>query len=181
MGSLASIPLSMSTIFEGSLVLSRIISAGPNAFVYFLDSPEPLTLEEIEKRFPALATGISAARGIGIVLVRSASGPSCFWQGRRYGLDELHAGPFAGRADIKRVAEGIRDLMAMRSAGDLVIYGTAAPGGDVSFITEVGAHAGPSPDEMQTFIIHPRAADVPSPITHPIELYPYFVLYQETR
>src|SRR5262249_56828659 len=35
----------------------RIISAGPNAFVYFLNSPEPLTLEEIEKRFPALATG----------------------------------------------------------------------------------------------------------------------------
>ena len=159
----------------------RVISAGPNAFVYFLDSPEPLTLEQIEKRFPALATAVSAARGIGIVLVRSASGPLCFWQGRRYALDALQTGPFAGRADIERVVEGIRDLMAMRSAGDLVIYGTAAPGGDVSFISEVGAHAGPSPDEMQTFIIHPRAADVPSPITHPIQLYPYFVRYQEER
>jgi Type I phosphodiesterase / nucleotide pyrophosphatase len=159
----------------------RVISAGPNAFVYFLDSPEPLTLEQIEKRFPALATAVSAARGIGIVLVRSAAGPLCFWQGRRYGLDELHAGPFAGRADLERVAEGIRDLMAMRSAGDLVIYGTAAPGGDVSFISEVGAHAGPSPDEMQTFIIHPRAAEIPSPITHPVQLYPCFVRYQEAR
>lgn len=157
----------------------RVISAGPNAFVYFLDSPEPLTLEEIEKRFPALASGISAARGIGIVLVRSRSGPLCFWQGRRYALDELQAGPFAGRADLERVVEGIRDLMAMRSAGDLVIYGTAAPGGDVSFIPEVGAHAGPSPDEMQTFIIYPRAAAVPSPITHPTQLYPYFIRYQE--
>jgi Type I phosphodiesterase / nucleotide pyrophosphatase len=157
----------------------RVISAGPNAFVYFLDSPEPLTLEEIEKRFPALATGISAAPGIGIVLVRSASGPLCFWQGRRYALNELHAGPFAGRADLEHVVEGIGDLMAMRSAGDLVIYGIAAPGGDVSFISEVGAHAGPSPDEMQTFIIHPRAAAVPSPITHPTQLYPYFVRYQE--
>lgn len=157
----------------------RVISAGPNAFVYFLDSPEPLTLEEIEKRFPALASGISAARGIGIVLVRSRSGPLCFWQGRRYALDQLQAGPFAGRADLERVVEGIRDLMAMRSAGDLVIYGTAAPGGDVSFIPEVGAHAGPSPDEMQTFIIYPRAAAVPSPITHPTQLYPYFIRYQE--
>jgi hypothetical protein len=159
----------------------RVISAGPNAFVYFLDSPEPLTLEQIEKRFPALATAVSASRGIGIVLVRSASGPLCFWQGRRYGLDELGVGPFAGRADLERVAEGIRDLMAMRSAGDLVIYGTAAPGGDVSFISEVGAHAGPSPDEMQTFIIHPRAATVPSPITHPTQLYPCFVRYQEAE
>ena len=159
----------------------RVISAGPNAFVYFLDFPEPLTLEQIEKRFPALATAISDARGIGIVLVRSASGPLCFWRGRRYGLDELQAGPFAGRADLERVVEGIRDLMAMPSAGDLVIYGINAPGGDVSFISEVGAHAGPSADEMQTFIIHPRNADVPAPITHPIQLYPYFVRYQETR
>ena len=159
----------------------RVISAGPNAFVYFLDFPEPLTLEGIEKRFPALATSISDARGIGIVLVRSASGPLCFWRGRRYALDELQAGPFAGRADVERVVEGIRDLMAMPSAGDLVIYGINAPGGDVSFISEVGAHAGPSADEMQTFIIHPRNADVPAPITHPIQLYPYFVRYQEPR
>jgi hypothetical protein len=157
----------------------RVISAGPNAFVYFLDSPEPLTLEQIDKRFPALATAISDARGIGIVLVRSASGPLCFWRGRRYGLDDLPAGPFAGRSDLERVVEGIRDLMAMPSAGDLVLYGINAPGGDVSFIAEVGAHAGPSPDEMQTFIIHPRHAAVPSPITHPIQLYPYFVQYQE--
>jgi len=157
----------------------RVISAGPNAFVYFLDSPEPLTLEDIEKRFPALATAVSAAPGIGIVLIRSASGPLCFWRGRRYALDDLRAGPFANRADVERVAEGIRDLMAMRSAGDLVIYGTAAEGGDVSFISEIGAHAGPSPDEMQTFIIYPRGATVPSPITHPTQLYPYFMRYQE--
>jgi len=156
----------------------RVISAGPNAFVYFLESAKPLTLERIEERFPALATSISSARGIGLVLVRSASGPLCFWRGRRYGLDELHTGPFAGRPDLDRVVEGIRDLMAMPSAGDLVIYGTNAPQGDVSFISEVGAHAGPSPDELHTFLIHPRDADVPSPITHPIQLYPYFVQYQ---
>jgi hypothetical protein len=157
----------------------RVISAGPNAFVYFLDSPDPLTLEEIEKRFPALATAVSAAPGIGIVLIRSVSGPLCFWRGRRYTLEELQAGPFADRADLERVVEGIRDLMAMRSAGDLVLYGTAAEGGDVSFISEIGAHAGPSPDEMQTFIIYPRGAAVPSPITHPTQLYPYFMRYQE--
>ena len=134
--------------------------------------------EVIEERFPALAASISSARGIGLVLVRSASGPLCFWRGRRYGLDQLHTGPFAGRPDLDRVVEGIRDLMAMPSAGDLVIYGTNAPQGDVSFISEVGAHAGPSPDELHTFLIHPRDADVPSPITHPIQLYPYFMRYQ---
>ena len=156
----------------------RVVSAGANAFVYFVESPEPLTLEQIEKRFPELATRISSARGIGTVLVRSASGPLCFWRGRRYGLDELHAGPFAGRPDIGRVVEGIRDLMAMPSAGDLVIYGIDAPQGNVSFIPEAGAHAGASPDELQTFLIYPAGVVVPSPITHPIELYPHFVRYQ---
>jgi hypothetical protein len=155
----------------------RVIAAGPNAFVYFLDSAEPLRLEKIEERFPALATKLSDASGIGLVLARSASGPLCFWRGRRYGLDELHAGPFAGRPDLERVVEGIRDLMAMPSAGDLVIYGINAPQGNVSFITEVGAHAGPSADELHTFLIHPRTAEVPSPITHPIQLYPYFMRY----
>jgi hypothetical protein len=156
----------------------RVIAAGPNTFVYVLESAEPLTLECIEARFPDLAAAISRARGIGMVLVRSTSGPLCFWRGRRYGLDELHTGPFARRPDLECVVEGIRDLMAMPSAGDLVIYGTNAPGGDVSFISEVGAHAGPSFDELHTFLIHPRNADVPSPITHPVQLYSHFVRYQ---
>jgi len=155
----------------------RVISAGPNAFVYFLESKEPLTLERIEARFPGIAARISDARGIGTVLVRSASGPLCFWRGRPYRLDELHAGPFARRADLERVVEGIRDLMAMPSAGDLVIYGIGASQGHVSFISEIGAHAGASPDEMATFLIYPPGAEVPTPITHPVQLYPYFARY----
>jgi hypothetical protein len=156
----------------------RVISAGPNAFVYFLDTAEPLTLERIEERYPALATRISAAPGVGIVLVRSATGPLCFWRGGRYGLDTLDTGPFAERPDLERVVEGIRDLMAMPSAGDLVIYGTDAPQGNVSFVAEVGCHAGPSTDELQTFLIHPAGVTVPTPITHPVQLYPHFARYQ---
>jgi hypothetical protein len=156
----------------------RIISAGPNAFVYFLETAEPLTWEQIEARYPALAARISASPGVGIVLVRSASGPLCFWRGARYGLDSLGAGPFTGRPDLERVAEGIRDLMTMPSAGDLVIYGIDAPQGNVSFVAEIGAHAGPSQDELHTFVIHPPTVVVPSPITHPIQLYPHFARYQ---
>ena len=156
----------------------RVISAGPNAFVYFLDTADPLTLERIEERYPALATRISAAPGVGIVLVRSASGPLCFWRGGRYGLDALDAGPFPGRPDLERVVEGIRDLMAMPSAGDLVIYGTDATQGNVSFMAEVGCHAGPSADELHTFLIHPPGVTVPTPITHPVQLYPHFARYQ---
>src|SRR6266850_709205 len=156
----------------------RVIAAGPNAFVYFLETPEPLTFERIEERYPGLAKRISASPGIGIVLVRSASGPLCFWRGAAYGLDALAAGPFAKRPDLERVVEGIGDLMAMPSAGDLVIYGIDAPQGNVSFVAEVGAHAGPSVDELHTFLIHPSGVTVPTPITHPVQLYPHFAQYQ---
>jgi hypothetical protein len=158
----------------------RVIAAGPNAFLYLLDEPGPLDLERVEARFPGLAESISRSRGIGFVLARAAEGPVCFWRGKRYGLGELGTGPFAGRADLELVVAGIRDLMAMPSAGDLVLYGVDAPEGDVSFIAETGAHAGTTEDEMQTFVVTPPGVTLPAPtITHPLQLYPHFVRYQE--
>ena len=53
------------------------------------------------------------------------------------------------------------------------------PEGHVSFIPEVGAHAGPSPEEMHTFIVRPAKVTLPSPITHPVQLYDHFIRYQE--
>jgi hypothetical protein len=156
----------------------RVIAAGPNAFVYLLDEPTPLDLERVEQRFPGLAEKISRSRGMGFVLARSTDGPVCYWRGRRYGLAHLGAGPFAGRADLGLVEAGIRDLMAMPSAGDLVLYGLEAVEGHVSFIAETGAHAGPTEDEMQTFIISPPDVGLSTPITHPLQLYPHFVRYQ---
>ncbi|HEX9818308.1 MAG TPA: hypothetical protein VGD07_01670, partial [Methylomirabilota bacterium] len=102
-------------------------------------------------------------------------------------IDLLHAflraadceGPFAGRADLDLVVAGIRDLMAMPSAGDLVLYGLEAAGGHVSFVAEIGAHAGPTADEMQTFLVTPPGVTLAAPITHPLQLYPAFVRYQE--
>ncbi len=156
----------------------RVIAAGPNAFVYFLDDPNPLTLEQVEARVPGLAEAISRARGFGFVLARTADGPVCYWRGKRYRVEELGAGPFNGRADLDLVQAGVRDLMAMPSAGDLVIYGLESADGHVSFITETGAHAGPTAEEMQTFIVTPPGVDLTTPITHPIQLYPHFVRYQ---
>ena len=104
---------------------------------------------------------------------RSTSG------GARY---EIHRGaqpPFDERGDCDLVLRDLAALIAMPSAGDLIIYGTGAPEGNVSYIAETGGHAGPSPDELQTFIVAPAHVDVPT-ITHPIELYALFIAYQET-
>jgi hypothetical protein len=157
----------------------RVVVAGPNAFVYFLDSEAPLAVDAIDRRAPSLVDDLSRGRGIGFVLVRSADGPVCVWRGKRYRLAEGEIGPFAGRPDLSLVVAGIRDLMAMPSAGDLVIYGNNAPEGDISYIPELGAHAGPSAAEMQTFILAPPSTRLPAPITHPVQLYAHFIAYAE--
>jgi Type I phosphodiesterase / nucleotide pyrophosphatase len=158
----------------------RVVVAGSNAFVYFLDTDEPLTIDAIDARAPTFVDDLSRGRGIGFVLARSADGPLCVWRGKRYPLGDGDPGPFAGRGDLPLVLEGIRDLMAMRSAGDLVIYGNQSADGNVSYIWELGAHAGPAAEELHTFVVAPPGARLPSPITHPIQLYPYFLAYQET-
>jgi hypothetical protein len=158
----------------------RIIAAGPNAFIYFLDATAPLDLDAITARYPDLIDDLSRRRDIGFVLVRSAAGPVCGWAGKRVLLGESDAGPFAGRPDLRLVLDGIKDLMAMESAGDLVIYGNGAAAGNVSYVAEIGAHAGPSPEELHAFIVHPVRANLPAPITHPLQLYPCFMGYQDT-
>jgi hypothetical protein len=156
----------------------RVVSAGPNAFVYFLGRSEPLGLEEIDARFPGLADRMSRSPGMGFLLARSASGPLCLWRGRRFRLARGEAGPFAGRDDLPRLLRDLGELLAMPSAGDLILYGHGAPEGDVSFINEVGAHAGPALEEMQTFLIAPPGVRVPA-LRHPVDLYPHFLAYQE--
>jgi Type I phosphodiesterase / nucleotide pyrophosphatase len=157
----------------------RVIAAGPNAFVYFVDNPEPLTIQRIEDRWPGLGETLSRCAGIGYVLARGNDGPVCFWRGKRYRLSASDFGPFTGRDDAATVVSGIGDLMAMPSAGDLVLYGIDAAEGNVSFIAEIGAHAGPSHDELHTFIIGAAQAPLPESIEHPVQLYPYFMGYQD--
>jgi hypothetical protein len=158
----------------------RVISAGPNAFFYVLNAKEPLDTDALEQRFPGLAEKLSQSPGVGFVLARSKSGPVCFCRGKRYHFGESGPGPFAGRPDAALVVQGIADLMRMPSAGDFVIYGIDTNShGHVSFIPEMGAHAGPSSTELHTFIVRPPKVTVALPINHPIQLYDHFIRYQE--
>ncbi len=160
----------------------KIITAGPNAFVYFTDRAEPLGAAQIEARHPRALESLSRHPGIGLVLARGAAGPVAWHRGHRLPLtrspEALALDPFAQRPDRDVVLAGLRDLMAMPSAGDIVLYGIGAAGGDVSFIDERGAHAGPSEAELQTFILHPPSVCMPAtPLTHPVQLYPHFMSY----
>jgi hypothetical protein len=159
----------------------RVISAGPNAFVYFVDHDAPLSIARIEERWPGLAESLSRHPGVGYVFARDEDGPACFWRGKRFRLTVAEPGPFAGREDAALVVSGVGDLMAMPSAGDLVIYGIDAAPGHVSYIAESGAHAGPSPEELHAFILAPPGVVLPTPLNHPLQLYPHFVRYVEAE
>jgi hypothetical protein len=154
------------------------VSAGPNAFVYFVDTPEPLLLEQIEARCPGLPAALSKSVGVGLVLARSADGPVYFWRGEAHRLTHGDQGPFADREDREVVARALARLMDMRSAGDLVVYGIDAPEGHVSYIDEVGAHAGASPDELHTFIVAPEHVELPPRIEDPLQLHAVFSRYR---
>jgi len=156
----------------------RVVSAGPNAFVYFVDTPEPLLLETIEARWPGLAAALSKSPGVGVVLARAADGPVCVWRGQSHRLEDSDGGPFAEREDRAIVTRDLTALMAMPSAGDLVVYGIDAPDGHVSYLDEVGAHAGASPEELHTFVVAPEGTRLPARIDHPIQLYDVFIRYQ---
>jgi hypothetical protein len=159
----------------------RVVSAGPNAFVYFVDTPGPVSLEAVEVRWPGLPALLSKSAGVGFVLVRAKDGPVCFWRGQAQSLADPECRPFAEREDGAAVLRGLTTLMAMPSVGDLVVYGTDAPKGHVSYIDEVGAHAGPSPEELHTFIVAPSGAPVPASLHHPLQLYDLFIRYQSER
>ena len=146
--------------------------------MYFLDTPEPVLLEAIEARWPGLPALASKSAGVGFVLVRAEDGPVCFWRGQAHRLADPESGPFATREDRAVILRDLTALMAMPSAGDLVIYGTDAPEGHVSYIDERGAHAGPSPEELHTFVVAPSGAPVPASLDHPLQLYELFIRYQ---
>jgi hypothetical protein len=59
-----------------------------------------------------------------------------------------------------------------------VIYGGDGADGGVSFIAEHGTHAGPASAEMHTFIVGPAGAGLPRDVSHPMQLYEFFMRYQ---
>jgi hypothetical protein len=89
-----------------------------------------------------------------------------------------------------RQASGRRGILAGGSAYGCVFTGgadnnlfsfarlTRPTGRGIVFIPEVGAHAGPSPEELHAFIVRPATVTLPGPLTHPTQLYDHFMGYQ---
>ena len=140
---------------EGPLL---VVPAGDIAHVYSTEVPHPLRESEIRVRHAGLLERCAKSPAVGFTLVRGEKGPLALRGDRRLELDRPQ--------DALEMAHGVghplaavyaRDLLRMRSAGDVILLGTAAPCGEtVAYPFEFGSHGGLAPDQLDTFMIHPE-------------------------
>ena len=135
-----------------------VVPAGDIAHVYSTRVPEPLREAEIRGRHPGLLERCTRSPAVGFTLVRGERGPLALRGDRRL---ELHrpqdALELAHEIGHPLAAVYARDLLRMRSAGDLILLGTAAPCGEtVAYPFEFGSHGGLAPEQLDTFVIHPQ-------------------------
>ncbi|HEY4769952.1 MAG TPA: alkaline phosphatase family protein [Myxococcales bacterium] len=135
-----------------------VVPAGDIAHVYSTCVASPLRESEIRARHPGLLERCARSPAVGFTLLRGDKGPLALRGDRRLDLDRAQdALAMAHEVGHPLAAVYARDLLAMRSAGDVVLLGTAAPcGATVAFPFEFGSHGGLAPGQLDTFMIHPQ-------------------------
>ena len=156
-----------------------VVPAGDIAHVYSTLVPEPLRELEVRGRHPGLLELCAHSPAIGFALVRGERGPIALRGDRRLELDRAADAFELSRAiGHPLAAVYARDLLRMRSAGDVILLGTAAPGGEtIAFPFEFGSHGGLAPDQLETFMVHPQelGQDAFASIVHPQDLHRFFL------
>lgn len=160
-----------------------IVPSGPNINVYLTHTPEHVRVEEIEARYPAALERLSRHPGIGFLLARDAQGPVCYYRGKVLRIPPPAGStgcPLFDRSDRALVVQSLQDLLAMPSAGDVILYGHYAERGCVSFLGERGSHAGPSEEELYGFVMAPPEVKFDfEAVSGPRELYSLFIGYRD--
>lgn len=135
-----------------------VVPAGDIAHLYSTEVAEPLREAEVRARHPGLLERCARSPAIGFALVRGERGPLALRGDRRLELDRpADALELAHLVGHPLAAVYSRDLLRMRNAGDVILLGTAAPGGKtIAFPFEFGSHGGLSPDQLETFMVHPQ-------------------------
>jgi hypothetical protein len=134
-----------------------VVPAGDLAHLYSTEAPEPCLEPEIRARHPGLLERCAHSPVVGLALVRTAQGGVAFRGDRR--LDLWHDAAEVSHVIGHPLAPTYcKDLLSMRSAGDVVLVGTGAPGGQtIAYPWEFGSHGGLSADEVETFVVHPES------------------------
>jgi hypothetical protein len=152
---------------------AEVIEAGNFAHVYLTRGKEPLEARELLAYHRDVLARAAANKDIGIVAMRRGPGAVAMIQGRAYGPDELDHSPLAAAFSKRAVADLLRELPHMKTAGDLVLYGEAThQAGTVGFAWEFGSHGGLTTVETDSVVCWPSSAPVNlGGMTHSTQLY----------
>ncbi len=150
--------------------------AGDLAHVYFTDEAAPIPLEAIRVRHPGVLSALRECRAVGIVAARNGGRGVALVGGDELDLDDAADVARLPHPDPQLLAAYLADLVSLDASGDLVVVGWRGEGKTpVAYAWEFGSHGGVSPEEIETFFVHPPACGLPLGIpTRPDGLYRIF-------
>jgi hypothetical protein len=149
------------------------IECGNFAHVYLTGERQPLEARELLARFPDVLARVTRSPEIGIVALRRGPSAVAVVKGGVYGPDELDHAPLSSEFSRRAVADFLRVLPSMTTAGDLVLFGEAVQrGGTVGFAWEFGSHGGLTRTEANSLVAWPANAPVDlSGLGHCVQLH----------
>ncbi len=145
---------------DGEVKADLIVVAGGNlALIYFNESAERWTLEQIDARYPGLTGALANHPGVGILMVRTADrgtiavgkdGIHFLDQDRVEGVDPLL--PYGELA-----ATALRRLDSIAHVGDIAVVSVFDPEtGEIAAFEElIGAHGGLGGAQTRPFLLYP--------------------------
>jgi uncharacterized membrane protein YvlD (DUF360 family) len=141
-----------------------IVLGSGNLGLVYVPEPRRLLLEDLDKRWPGLVSGLAAHPGIGFVSLLTASGPKAF--GRR-GSRHLVTGEVTGEDPLWPFGDHapamLRDATLMPQAPDIYVNSIVDPGTDevAAFEPLVGCHGGLGGWQDRGFLLAPPGVVAP--------------------
>ncbi|PTL82703.1 alkaline phosphatase family protein [Vitiosangium sp. GDMCC 1.1324] len=150
-----------------------VVESGNFSHVYLTREQKPLEAAQLVARHPEVIARAARHPDIAIVAVRRGDSAVAVINGGVYGPGEIDSAPLDAEFSRRAVADFLRELPYMSTAGDLVLFGQAVPrGGTVGFAWEFGSHGGLTRTETSSLICWPRELPVDlSALSHCTQLH----------
>jgi len=150
-----------------------VVESGNFAHIYLTRDRQPLEARELLAEYRDVVARASRHPDIGIVALRRGDSAVALVKGGVYGPEEIENAPLAAEFSKRAVADYLRELPHLSTAGDLVLFGEAVrPGGTVGFAWEFGSHGGLTRTETRSIVCWPRNAPVDlSGLSHCVRLH----------
>ncbi len=152
------------------------------ASVYFNFSDEPVTIEQIERKFPKLLDKLIRNKGIGVIMGRTKDSILLLGKNGKIKIRPDGNMKKTGKEFLKKfgnpeiLIKQLKELASKNFQGDLVLFGNINNGFSTSFTDHVGAHGGIGAPAMKPFFISKYHPDL-THITDAKEIHKLFTKY----